>query len=142
MPSADEPLGFVPFVFFDRVRDRLRVERVDELPGRRAQELERVLRESPGVLTAARESTVPTGTIYTPLLRDGAFLLFTDDVFWPRPAYGAVNLAYGVGYSLYGLGAAPFDGGARLHAGASGVMWSVPELAFVNVRKGSFDWKD
>ena len=50
VPAPDEPLGFVPFVFFDRVRDRLRVERVDELPGRRAQELERVLRESPGAL--------------------------------------------------------------------------------------------
>jgi hypothetical protein len=61
VPAADEPFGWVPFVFFGRVRDRLRVERVDELPGRRAQELERVLRESPGALTAARESTVPTG---------------------------------------------------------------------------------
>ena len=142
MPAPDEPLGFVPFVFFDRVRERLRIERVDELPGRRAQELERVLRESPGALTAARESAVPTSTIYTPLLRDGAFLLFTDDVFWRRPAYGAVNLIYGLGYTVYGAGAAPFDGGSRLQAGASGVMWSVPELAFVNVRKGSFDWKD
>ena len=142
VPPPGEPFGFVPYVFFARARDRLRIERVDSVPGRRAGELARVLHESPGFWTAARESAVPTSTIYGARLRDGAFLLFTDDVFWPRPLYGALNLAYGVGYSLYGVAAAPFDGGARLHAGASGVMWSVPELAFVNVRKGSFDWKD
>jgi len=137
-----EPFGFVPFVFFDRVRGRLRVERVDSLPSRRESELARVLAESPGLATRLRESTVYTSSIYRPILRDSAFLLFTDDVFWRRPAYGVVNLVYALGYASYGLVAAPFDRGARAEAGLAGAMWSLPELAFVNVRKGSFDWAD
>ncbi|MFI5315015.1 MAG: hypothetical protein ACHQ6T_04905 [Myxococcota bacterium] len=141
--SADDRLlGFVPFAFFQRVRDRLRVERVDSLPSRRESELARVLGESPGLVTRLEESTVFTSSIYRPRLRDGAFLLFSDDVFWPRPAFGVANLIYALGYTGYGLVAAPFARAARAAAGLSGVMWSVPELAFVNVRKGSFDWAD
>ena len=138
----DEPFGFVPFVFFERVRERMRVAQVVDVPNHRQDELERLLRESPGALTRLRESGAYTSSIYEPRLRDSAFLFFTDDVFWRRPAYGAANLAFALGYSVYGLGAAPFDRGRRLSAGLAGVMWSVPELAFQNVRKGSFDWAD
>ena len=61
-------------------------------------------------------------------------------MFWRRPLYGLANLAWASGYSVYGLAAVPFDGGARVSAGVSGVLWSLPELAFENVRKGSFEW--
>jgi len=142
VPGGDEPFGFVPLAFFARVRDRLRVDSIDELPARRAVELERVLAESPGPVTRLRESTSYGSTVYTPRLRDGAFLLFTDDVFWPRPAYGLANLGFALGYSGFGLAAAPFDRGARLRAGLSGALWSMPELWFVNVRKGTYDWAD
>jgi hypothetical protein len=138
----DERFGFIPFVFFERVRERMRVSRVVDIPSHRGEELERVLRESPGVATRLRESTAYTSSIYQPLMRDSAFLLFTDDVFWRRPAYGAVNLVFALGYSAFGLAAAPFDRGARVEAGLEGMMWSLPELAFMNVRKGSFDWVD
>ncbi len=137
---ADESLGFIPFVFFDRVIERLPVKRVEQFPSHRARELARVEREAPGVLTRLRESTTLGSTIYSPRLEDGAFLLFTDDVFWRRPLYGALNLAWAAGYTVYGVAAAPFDGGARAQAGLSGAFWSVPELAFENVRKGSFEW--
>ena len=90
--------------------------------------------------TRLRESTSLGSSIYTPRTQDGAFLLFTDDVFWRRPLYGVVNLAYAAGYTAYGVAAAPFDFGARAKAGLSGMFWSVPELAFENVRKGSFEW--
>jgi hypothetical protein len=53
-----------------------------------------------------------------------------------------VNLLFGLGYTTYGLAAAPFDRGQRVGAGLAGMMWSLPELAFVNVRKGSFDRAD
>ena len=135
-------MGWVPFVFFDRVLERLRSSGVEPMPNHRTRGGRAEAARVTGAWTAARESTVPTSTIYAPLLRDSAFVLFTDDVFLPRPLYGAVNLVYGAGYSLYGAAAAPFDGGARLNAGASGMMWSVPELGFVNVRKGGFDWAD
>jgi hypothetical protein len=140
LPTGAEPFGFVPWVFFDRVRERLRVARVDALPSRRLRELETVARESPGVVTRLRESTAYTSTLYEPKLRDGAFLFFTDDVFWPRPAYGLANFAFAFGYTAAGVAAAPFDRGVHARAGLEGMLWSLPELAFVNVRKGSYDW--
>ncbi len=135
-----ETFGFVPFVFFDGVRTRLRVARVERVPSFRERELARVEREEPGAWTRARESITLSSTTYEPLLRDSAFLLFTDDVFWRRPLYGAANLAFASAYTVYGLGAAPFDRGARLRAGLLGAFWSLPELAFANVRKGSYEF--
>ena len=81
-----------------------------------------------------------TARVYSPRRSDGAFLLFTDDVFWRRPLYGLANLAWAAGDGVYGLAAVPFDRGERVSAGVSGVLWSLPELAFANVRKGSFEW--
>jgi len=139
---ADETLGFIPFVFFDRVRERLPVERVEQIPSHRALELARIEREAPGLLVRLRESTTLGSTVYTPRRRDGAFLFFTDDVFWRRPLYGLTNLTWAAGYTAFGVGTAPFDRGARVKAGLSGMFWSLPELAFENVRKGSFAWVD
>ena len=138
--TPEETFTFIPFVFFDRVRERTPVVRVEDIPSHRAQELARLEREQPGVWTRLRESTALGSAIYTPRRQDGAFLLFTDDVFWRRPLYGAVNLAYAAGYTAYGVAAAPCDFGARAKAGLSGMFWSVPELVFENVRKGSFEW--
>jgi hypothetical protein len=41
---------------------------------------------------------------------------------------------------VVGLPAVPFDRGARLRAACSGVLFSVPELVFLNFRKGSFEY--
>jgi hypothetical protein len=51
---------------------------------------------------------------------------------------GPANLGYGVVRGLGGLFAAPFDGGRELRAGWSGAFFSLPELLFCNVRKGTF----
>ncbi|HXZ86635.1 MAG TPA: hypothetical protein VEI82_14220 [Myxococcota bacterium] len=142
VPDGGEPFGFIPYVFFARVRERLRVAELDELPSRRTRALAQLLAQSPGLLTRLRESIAYTSSVYEPRPRDSAFLLFTDDVFWRRPAYGLVNLAFGLGYAGVGLASAPFDRGTHLAAGLQGVLWSLPELAFVNVRKGSYDWSD
>jgi len=56
-----------------------------------------------------------------------------------RPLLGAANLTVGIGASLVGVARAPLDRGEALSAGLGGVLWSLPELLFVNVRKGSFD---
>lgn len=137
---AGETLGFIPFVFFDRVSERLRVTRVERIPGERERELAALTAAAPGVWARARESIAPLSHVYTPRQRDGAFLLFTDDVFWRRPLYGAANLIYGLGYAATGVLTLPFDRGARARAGLSGAFWSVPELAFQNVRKGTFEF--
>src|SRR5262249_39722201 len=43
------------------------------------------------------------------------------------------------GASAVGLVALPVDGGATLWAGLKGALFSLPELFFQNIRKGSFE---
>ena len=57
-----------------------------------------------------------------------------------RPVFGAVNLVTGVAASAVGLVTAPFDRGKRLRAGLRGAFFSLPELVFQNIRKGSFQY--
>jgi hypothetical protein len=133
-------LGFVPFVFFAQVTERLRVSRVESVASHRQRELARVRAADPGPTRRLREASTLTSSIYAPRRRDGAFLLFTDDVVWPRPLLGALNLGYALGGGALGLATLPFDRGARLGAAWSGVLFSVPELVFLNFRKGSFEY--
>jgi hypothetical protein len=138
----DEPLAVVPAVFFARVSERLRIARIEHRPSYRVSSLAVLTERDPRIWTRARESIAPLSQLYTPRWRDGAFLLFTDDVFWRRPLYGTANLAYGLGYAAMGLVSSPVDGGARARAGLTGALWSLPELGFQNVRKGTFEFVD
>jgi len=134
--SPDELFAFIPFVFFGRVVERMRVVRTEQLPSYRTR---RLARETT-LRARFRESFAPWSEIYVPRSRDGDFLLFTDDVFWRRPLYGVANLAWGTLHLSKGVLALPWDRGKRMRSGASGVVWSIPELFFVNIRKGTFDW--
>ncbi len=136
---AGERLGFIPQVFFAQALDQLAVRRVSRVTPYRERELaSRYARESAGRVYL-RESNALTTTVYERRDRDGSFLLFTDDVFWPRPLYGAFNLAFALGDGLLGTATAPFDRGRRIERAAKGAFFSLPELAFFNIRKGSFD---
>ncbi len=137
--QAGEGLDSIPFVLFAQVQERLRVARVEDLSSHRGRELARLEREEGYARAYLREANVLTATLYRPLERDGAFLLFTDDVVWPRPLYGLVNLSYGLGSLALGALAAPFDGGREAAWAAQGALFSVPELLFQNVRKGSYE---
>jgi hypothetical protein len=134
-----EALGFIPFVFFSRVERDLRVARSERLDSYRERALAALYDAGPDAVVYVRESNVMTSRVYQRRARDGSFLLFTSDVFWPRPLYGAVNMAYGLGDGALGVLTAPFDRGSRVLSGWRGALFSVPELAFFNVRKGSFD---
>ena len=138
-----EPGGgfdFVPFAFFDSVTSRLRVAEVEIVPSHRERELARVLAEDPGLPRRLGESITFASSIYTPRRRDGSFLFFTDDVFWRRPLLGLANLGFAAGSGLLGVAAAPFDGASRARAAGSGLWYSVPELFFFNIRKGTFEY--
>jgi hypothetical protein len=87
-----------------------------------------------------RESNTLTSTVYHPVDGDSAFLFFTDDTVALRPLFGTVNLLVGIADSALGLVTWPSDAGARLLAGLRGALFSLPELAFVNIRKGSMAW--
>jgi hypothetical protein len=86
-----------------------------------------------------RESNVVTSTLYRVQPQDSIFLFFTDDLVAPRPLFGAANLLTGLAASAVGLAMWPVDGGETLWAGLRGALFSLPELVFHNIRKGSFD---
>jgi hypothetical protein len=95
-------------------------------------------RENP-VTVFLRESNTLTSAIYRRNADDSIFVFFTDDAVVARPLFGAVNLVAGIAASAVGLVALPVDGGATLWAGLKGVLFSLPELFFQNIRKGSFE---
>lgn len=86
------------------------------------------------------EATAATARGYRPGPEDSTFLFFTDDALATRPLLGAANLVAATADSAVGLFTWPVDGGRRLAAGARGALFSLPELGFVNIRKGTTAW--
>lgn len=134
-----ESLGFVPQRFFELVRQHYRIAAIATLPSYRNRKLGQFAGNGDVWAIRAAESNTWSSSLYHRREGDTLFLLFTEEVFWPRPLYGAINLAYGLGGTAVGVLAAPFDGGLRLQEGLRGALFSLPELVFGNIRKGSFD---
>jgi hypothetical protein len=135
-----ERLSFVPFRLPAAVRAAFPAPqtRTELLPSYRLRQLERLYRQR-GVLAVLRENNTLTSTLYTPSrAEDTVFLFFTDDVVAPRPLLGALNLIYATVHAAGGLLLAPVDGGTLLGQSLRGMLYSLPELAFFNIRKGSF----
>jgi hypothetical protein len=128
---------FVPALSFRAVLRTWRVAASGVVPSHRGASLERMYAAGGGLGTYLRESNTVTSTIYRRTDDDPLFLFFTDDVLAPRPLYGAANLAAGVAETLWGVVESPFDGGRRLRAGLTGAAFSLPELVFVSLRKGT-----
>ena len=91
------------------------------------------------MLVRAREATTLTSQIYRHRHTDGSFVLFASDAGLARPLYGLVNLGYASAHTLVGVASAPLDRGQRFERGARGMLFSLPELVGLAVRKGSFD---
>ena len=134
-----ESQGFIPFRFFELVRARYPVETVTTLPSFRNRGLRHMALNGASLLDQMEEIMVPTARLYQARSEDSAFLLFTDDTIWPRPLFGVINLIYGIGTTGAGLVASPLDQGERMKAGMRGVLFSLPELLFWNIRKGSYE---
>ncbi|MEM7409831.1 MAG: hypothetical protein AAF430_06335 [Myxococcota bacterium] len=88
--------------------------------------------------SALRESNTLTATRYESPLEDSLFLFFTDNAAPVRPLLGAANLATGVVGGALGLFTLPWDQGALFSRSVRGSVASVPELFFVNIRKGTY----
>ncbi|MDJ0868314.1 MAG: hypothetical protein QNK03_19565 [Myxococcota bacterium] len=128
-------LDFAPKLAFRAVKRRYRPAQVVEIPSYRATRLAAL--EGRGPWVGLRESNTFTSSIYRPNDLDSTFVFFTDGTPWTRPLLGVVNLVAGIGRTALGLLQLPFDRGAGVARGARGVVFSLPELAFVNLRKGS-----
>lgn len=128
--------NFIPFVSSYNVRERWDVVERVHLPSAR----EHVVAREGTLGAALRESNVFTSTVYRPVDRSGFFVFFTDGS-WPlRPLLGAVNLGAALARSGVGVLQLPFDRGRGLRAGLDGALWSLPELVFANIRKGTNDY--
>ncbi|MGH7790419.1 MAG: hypothetical protein ACRERC_26355, partial [Candidatus Binatia bacterium] len=140
--ELDRTLSFIPFLSADAVGREYAVAGEQTRPSYRQQQLAALAAAEPTWRVALRESNTLTSTVYQHPARDSAFLFFTDEAPAVRPLLGAANLLYGLGTSAVGLATWPGDAGARLGAGLRGMLYSLPELAFVNLRKGTMLWVD
>ncbi|MFN8644204.1 MAG: hypothetical protein U0802_22050 [Candidatus Binatia bacterium] len=137
---ARAPWNAIPFVAADAVAAAPRVVGSETWPSFRQAARQRHLARDPGLATWLAETTAATAEGYRPGADDSTFLFFTDGAPALRPLLGAANLAAAGANGVLGLVTWPADGGRRLQAGARGALYSLPELAFVNIRKGTTAW--
>lgn len=138
--AVDGSLSIVPALSTFVVNERYGVSEVFRIPSHRRAGLARLYQEQNPFRVFLRESNTITSTLYWRNSRDSTFVFFTDDVVVTRPVFGAANLVAGVAASAVGLATAPFDRGKLLRAGLRGAFFSLPELFFQNIRKGSFEY--
>jgi len=132
-------VNFIPGISALVVEDTYAVAERLRFASYRQRRLAEMRRDENAAWVFLRESNVVTSTLYRAQPRDSIFLFFTDDLVAPRPLFGAVNLVTGLAASAVGLAMVPVDGGETLWAGLRGALFSLPELVFQNIRKGSFE---
>jgi hypothetical protein len=131
---------FIPFVSCQSVQDHYKVTTSAVLNSYRDRQLEKLYTRNNGLMVALRESNTLTSTLYAYNPDDAFFVFFTDDSLVLRPIFGLFNTAAGIGQSIFGFLSWPFDAGKNLKSGATGVLMSLPELLFFNMRKGSYKY--
>jgi hypothetical protein len=132
--------NFIPFVSSHRVRSSWSVSERASLPSYRHHRLAEMEASEPWLWVALRESNVLTARSHRASDGEGFFLFFTDGAAPARPLLGALNLGAGLLRSAVAIAELPFDGGRALRAGLTGVVFSLPELVFQNIRKGYNDY--
>lgn len=136
-PFAPNP---IPYVSSGQVRDNWRVAQAEELLSLRRLYARSQYEADSELTTLLRESNTLTSSVYQRNDKDSFFIFFTDGNALVRPPLGLVNLTAALGASLVGTVQFPFDGGKTLKSGLRGALFSLPELGFQNIRKGSSTW--
>ena len=134
----DPDISFIPFTAFESVQSAYPVSATRVLLSFRQQALVNQSEQAFAPWVYARESNIFSAELYHYNPDDAAFVFFTDDSVLLRPLFGAFNTLTGIGQSLLGLIKLPVDDGIALSNGTRGLMMSLPELAFINIRKGSY----
>lgn len=132
--------NFIPFISYQAVLRHYRVAQSYDLDSYRQSELARLKARQNPLLTELKESNIVTSGLYRYNPEDAWFVFFTDGNVWPRPLFGLFNTAAGIGQSIVGLFSWPLDSGNHLKAGATGILMSLPEMLFFNMRKGSYKY--
>jgi len=128
-------IAFIPFGSFHGLSDDYSKQ---ILPSFRHQQLQAMYREENNAVVFFREFNTLSASDYKFNDQDASFLIFTDDNILLRPIFGSINLLVATTISVYGGLALPFDSGKALKDGTMGILMSLPELAFFNIRKGSY----
>ena len=132
--------NFIPFISFQSVQEHYKVTASAVLNSYRGQQLEKLYARNNALTVNLRESNTFSSTLYDYNPDDAFFVFFTDDHLVLRPVFGLFNTAAGIGQSVFGFLSWPFDAGKNLESGATGVLMSLPELLFFNMRKGSYKY--
>jgi hypothetical protein len=138
--DVEGTLNFIPAAAAEAVQATYAVSEIIELRSYRLAALAQMYRRENPLRVYLRESNTVTSTLYQRNPDDSAFLFFTDDALPVRPILGALNLVTGLGVSAVGLFMVGVDGGDTLRAGLRGILFSLPELVFFNIRKGSIPY--
>lgn len=133
-------LDFVPFIAFASVAASGVHAETLEVPSFRRTRLESLYAQESDLAVWLRESNTLTSTIYRANDRDAFFLLFGESAGPLRPVFGAINLVAAAGEVALGVLRAPFDRGRMMWSGLTGAAFSLPELFFVDLRKGTLDY--
>jgi hypothetical protein len=130
----------IPFISSRQVRQHWHVSDEQELLSLRRLYTKSQREGNSALMAMFRESNTLTSTVYQRSDEDSFFIFFTDGKTWVRPALGLANLTAALGATVVGTVQWPFDGGDHLKAGLRGALFSLPELGFQNIRKGSSSW--
>jgi len=131
-------LIFIPFLFYEQSITAYSLEDEQFLQARRLRNLDTLYSQDNDLWVWLRESNTLSSTLYEPRGKDSPFLFFTDDSLVLRPILGVFNVAYATLHGVAGVLSLPFDGGEKMNQAGRGIFYSLPELAFGNIRKGSY----
>lgn len=129
--------AFIPFASFDGIAAHFPAMTV---PSFRQQQLHQMYQQENAMNVYLREFNTLSATSYKFNDKDAPFLFFTDDTIWLRPLFGSGNILTAAGVGLYGSFTFPVDSGKTLKNGMMGILMSLPELFFFNIRKGSYKY--
>ena len=130
-----DPTAFIPYLSFANIAEQ---HSQQILASFREQQLEKMYAEENNLRVYLREFNTLSAQDYKFNELDAPFLLFTNEQVWSRPLFGTLNLITATSIGIYGSFTWPFDSGENLKKGAMGILMSLPELAFFNIRKGTY----
>lgn len=133
-------LSLIPSQLSRKIQHRWKVSDARTLPSHRIEQSNLLARKGSAAWIKLRESNRWTSTVYPGSIHDDAFLFFSDEVTVLRPIQGTANFAFGLLNTGAGIVTAPTESGRlRIKRGLSGMLYSLPEIIGLSIRKGRYD---
>ena len=138
--SPGEEMSFIPFVFYQKILAEYHIKETQIIPSRRLKNLADLYHKQPDdkFMIWLHENNVLSSTLYKVRKEDTPFLFFTDDQVLLRPVLGVINFSYAAIHGVISLFTLPIDQGDGLYQASRGLFFSLPELVFWNIRKGTY----